>query len=144
MCAASQQFSPRAPSLVAEKIKLNRFEFVPFPIERHASIPDFVDAKATFYTTVCEPWNTEKIKKLNDLGLKVEVLWERQTKKFSGQEVRQSLIEGNENWKSMVHKAAIPLIENWGIGERLRILATPDTQLLPTDVSNGMELLSSG
>ena len=107
----------------------NCINFAPFPIDSSTQIPDFVDSSSTFYTTICEPWNKEKVSRLQQLGLRVEVLWERAQKKYSGQEVRDSLMSGDDKWRSMVHPTVAKLLADWKIADRLNSIAASPEKL---------------
>lgn len=89
-------------ALVSEgKLSFGEFGFCPFPIGQPEAIEDYVSRDAAFFTTVYEEWNEEKIKRLSEQGLRVEVLWKRSEKRYAGSEVRQ-LLRLNESFDHLV------------------------------------------
>jgi nicotinamide mononucleotide adenylyltransferase len=101
-------------SLTAAGMEPGNFGFVPFPIETPERLPGFMPITIPCLTTVCEEWNREKIKILRSYGYTVSVLWERSQKLVSGGVIRENIINGGSEWKSMVPAAtarAVGLLE---------------------------------
>jgi nicotinamide mononucleotide adenylyltransferase len=109
-------------ALVDAAVEAGTFGFVPFPIETPKRLPVFLPTHIPCFTTICEPWNEEKIAVLKQLGYEVIVLWNRPQKRVSGGVIRRDLIAGGSSWKSMVPAATATAIETLAIADRLRAL----------------------
>jgi len=105
-------------ALLDAGVAAQEFGFVPFPIETPKRLPLFLPKSILCFTTICEPWNREKIDLLRELGYSVEVLWER-SKKVTGSAVRSHLLSGDSEWEGMVPAATAKALKKWKIGERL-------------------------
>jgi nicotinamide mononucleotide adenylyltransferase len=97
------------------------FAFVPFPIETPEKLQMFLPVSVPCLTTICEPWNEKKIEVLTETGYLVEVLW-RKEKTISGTRIRQMIISGQGEWKELVPKATVRMVETLDIAARLRHL----------------------
>jgi nicotinamide-nucleotide adenylyltransferase len=115
-----------AEALVDAGVSRNSFGFIPFPIETPRRLPEFMPTSIPCFTTICEPWNHEKIKVLRACGYDVRVLWERQ-KTISSSTIRDDIAIGGRDWKKMVPPAVALRIERLNIRERLlRLRQLPD------------------
>lgn len=106
-------------SLMDEGLSGDFFTMVPFPIETPTKLGSYLPNDVTCYTTVYEEWNLRKIALLEEYGYPVEVLWTREEKAVNGSVVRQQILEGSSTWMDLVPNAAIPLIQEFGLRERL-------------------------
>jgi hypothetical protein len=77
----------------------------------------------TCFTTICEDWNREKIRVLEDCGYTVVVLWEREHKVVTGSVVREGIRAGGADWKSMVPNATLRAVERLNLRARLEDLS---------------------
>jgi len=102
------------------------FSFIPFPIEHPQKLRQFLQLAVPCFTTVCEPWNLEKIKVLREQGYEVRVLWDRE-KTITGQSVRERILSGDPSWREDVPPATTRAMELLKIVERLRRLREPGT-----------------
>jgi|ERR1700761_39101 len=109
-------------ALLDAGVEAGGFGFVPFPIETPKRLPVFLPTDVPCFTTICEPWNEEKIAVLRDVGYEVIVLWKRQSKRVSGGAIRRDLIDGGTHWRSMVPAATAAAIERLAVADRLRQL----------------------
>ncbi|UTT85414.1 hypothetical protein LZI70_03800 [Vibrio pelagius] len=108
-------------ALKDEKIDLSRIGFVPFPIDQPNKLYQFVEKDTICFTTIREHWNLDKIEKLSTSGYKVEVLWENyKDKKVSSTLIRNSMINGDDNWKNMVRPSTVKHLNSIGLGCRLK------------------------
>jgi cytidyltransferase-like protein len=89
-----------------------RFGFVPFPIERPETLPDFFDLSIPIFTTVYDEWNEHKISTLEALGGQVIVLWKRDTKEFEGARIRSLISGGDVRWRELVPSFVARFISN--------------------------------
>ena len=107
-------------SLLEVGIPRSEFEIVPFPINYPHLLKYYVPLDAHFFVTVYDDWGREKVKVLEDLGVKVEVMWERSMlERFtSGTEVRK-LIAIGEEWQHLVPQAVVRIIRELKLDERV-------------------------
>lgn len=106
--------------LLSEGYDLQQFVVTPFPIESPTELPDFVPLDAVAFTTKVEPWNDSKIDVLSRAGYHVEVLWTR-PKAIAGSSIRERIATGDDSWRSEVPEVVARRLEQWEIGERLRL-----------------------
>jgi len=110
-------------ALVEQGIALSRFTVVPFPINRPELLPHYVPTDATFYVTIYDDWGRYKRELLKSLGLRVEVLFVRESSERgpSATDVR-TLIESKGDWLPLVPTAVATYIRDNGLDEKLRRL----------------------
>jgi len=101
---------------VASLIPPDRFQVVPFPIERPEVLQNYIPITAVAYTTVYDDWNRRKIEVLASHGYRVEVLWEREAKEIAGNEVRTRIRAGDETWRDLVPLAVTTQVPALAIG----------------------------
>lgn len=101
-------------------IRDHEYSVVPFPICKPELIRKTAPAEAVYYLTIYDDWGREKERRLNELGLKTHIMWERplSDKGISGTDVRQA-IRDNGVWQSMVPAAVAKLVEAWDLQKRL-------------------------
>jgi nicotinamide mononucleotide adenylyltransferase len=119
-------------ALVEAGVDRREFGFVPFPIETPHRLPDFMPTSIRCYTTICEPWNREKIEVLRAIGYDVSVLYERTEKVISGGAIRSDIAAGGNSWKLMVPPATIEAVERLNLRSRLLKLVQADTTSVPS------------
>jgi hypothetical protein len=78
------------------------------------------------YTTICEPWNREKIDVLRAQGYLVNVLWEKSSKKVTGSAIRKDIVEGGSKWRTMVPAATARAVDQLDLRNRLLKLTSFD------------------
>ncbi len=102
-------------------ISKNEFEIVPFPIETPELIFNFVPKSAVFYMTIYDEWGHDKKRVLFELGVKIDVMWERSEaqKPISGSLVRAK-IEKYELWNDLVPDSVFKYIQKNNLEERIR------------------------
>jgi nicotinamide-nucleotide adenylyltransferase len=113
-------------ALVEAGLNLADFSIVPLPINLPGLYKYYVPLYGTFFLTIYDEWGKRKLKQFQDLGLEVEVLWEKSTqgKGLSASEVRRRMASGEE-WESLVPPSTRDLMKRWDIPERLRRLHQP-------------------
>ncbi|HEX2078295.1 MAG TPA: hypothetical protein VHG08_11320 [Longimicrobium sp.] len=102
-------------------VALTDFTVVPFPIEHPLDLPNFIPVSATCYTTLREPWNSEKITRIRQLGYNVEVVIEG-AKAIEGVVLRRMIVEKDDRWKQLVPPSTVRLVAEFGLEARLRTL----------------------
>jgi hypothetical protein len=104
-------------------IDKNRFNIVPFPINRSHLIKYYIPDHACIFTTIYDDWGRHKRDILLSLGYKVEVLWERDVtqKGITSSQIRKLIAVGSE-WESLVPKATARLIKELQLEARIRAL----------------------
>ena len=100
-------------------INKTAFDFVPFPIETPPSLNNYLPTHIPCLTTVCEPWNREKIAVLERFGYSVLVLFERKEKQITGADIRRRIREGDDTWRSLVPTATARATERLDLRSRL-------------------------
>jgi nicotinamide mononucleotide adenylyltransferase len=118
----SERISIIAQALRDERIGSERFGFVPFPIEHPQKLKQFLSSSVICFTTVCEPWNREKIEVLKKEGYPVEILWERE-KKITGSFIREQILNRQTDWKALVPRATLHAVEHLDLFKRLTDLS---------------------
>lgn len=100
---------------------LETFSVVPFPINFPRLYAYYVPMDATFFLTVYDDWGRRKRARFEELGLRVQVLWERTPKEkgIRGTEVRARMVRG-EAWEHLVPPATASLMKAWNIPGRLQ------------------------
>lgn len=110
-------------SLQASGIAFSEYGFVPFPIDSPEKLPHFVDVNTVCFTTVCESWNETKVGILRQHGYDVIVLYERE-KSVSSSDIRNSILEGSDEWRESVPEATAEFLDEIGFRSRLLELTT--------------------
>ena len=110
-------------SLLEFGVKREEFEIIPFPVDRPDVLAQYAPADAVYYMSICGEWDREKEKVLSSLGLKTEILWERdpEEKGITGTELR-ALIAGDGSWRQYMPKAAAEYLTEHGLDERIKNL----------------------
>ncbi len=106
------------------------FLVTPLPINMPELFKYYVPLNATFFLTIYDAWGRRKQERLQSIGLRTVVLWERpETEKaIQGTDVRR-LIAAGEPVGALLPPAVESLVIEWNLQERLRELAeTVDTQ----------------
>jgi len=103
-----------------------RFAILPFPIEDPLELHEFLPQTIPVLTTTYDAWNVAKIEKLQSQGYEVINLWTRSTKEVVGHQIRQLIRAGDPAWREQVPGASVPLLEEYGIAERLQTLLPDD------------------
>jgi len=90
-------------SLMEAGVSKDSFKIIPFPIEKPEKIREFTPKDAVYFITIYDDWGKSKLFKLKNLGLNVEVMWERtpEDRLTSGTEVR-ALIKKSGDWEKLV------------------------------------------
>ena len=103
------------------------FGFTPFPIDSPDDLPHFIGTEVVCYTTICEPWNREKIELLEDLGYSVSVVVERSPKQVSGHEIREGIMNGTDAWQQKLPEATVAFVKEISLRDRLlRLVNSPN------------------
>jgi nicotinamide mononucleotide adenylyltransferase len=108
--------------LVESGIPKESFAFVPFPIETPNRLSGFMPTTIPCFTTIREEWNREKIAVLKRYGYEVIVLWERAEKTVTGGKIREEILAGGSEWKSIVPPATVRAVERFNLQQRLKDL----------------------
>lgn len=108
-------------ALVENGVKREEFEVVPFPINYPNLIRYYVPMDALFFVTVYDEWGWDKVRVLQSLNVRFDIMWERDmSERFTtGTEVR-NLIVANEKWEHLVPKAVEAVIKGKHLDKRLR------------------------
>jgi nicotinamide-nucleotide adenylyltransferase len=90
-------------SMRDEGIPHSGFSVVPFPINFPERLRYYAPEGACYFVTIYDDWGRRKARLLQELGLRVQVLWERPmtTRLTSGSEIR-SLMRREGDWSHLV------------------------------------------
>ena len=121
-------------SLLEFGVKREEFEIIPFPVDRPDVLAQYAPADAVYYMSICGEWDREKEKILSSLGLKTEILWERnaEEKGITGTELR-ALIAGDGSWRQYMSKAAAEYLTEHGLDERIKNLFSAGSDRVDRD-----------
>ena len=121
-------------SLLEFGVKREEFEIIPFPVDRPDVLAQYAPADAVYYMSICGEWDREKEKILSSLGLKTEILWERdaEEKGITGTELR-TLIAGDGSWRQYMPKAAAEYLTEHGLDERIKNLFSAGSDRVDRD-----------
>ena len=121
-------------SLLEFGVKREEFEIIPFPVDRPDVLTQYAPADAVYYMCICGEWDREKEKILSSLGLKTEILWERnaEEKGITGTELR-ALIAGDGSWRQYMPKAAAEYLTEHGLDERIKNLFSAGSDRVDRD-----------
>lgn len=100
------------------------FSIVPLPVNMPELYHHYVPMDAVFYLTIYDEWGRAKLQRFKELGLNVDVMWERPLaeKGISAAAVRQAMILGGD-WQAMVPASVARLLDSWNIPDRLRSMS---------------------
>lgn len=110
-------------ALVHNNIAPNRFSFINFPIDEPTLIVDYLPKTTICYTTRCDIWSDEKIKRLEENGFIVKILFDRDENRLHARNIRELVINGDLTWKNLVPDPIAPMLVEYKFKERLRKLA---------------------
>lgn len=93
-------------ALLEAGIPHNEFDIIPFPINYPELIQFYAPQNALYFITIYDKWGEHKLKTIQDLGCKTNVMWIRtMDERFTtGVQVR-SLIARNMEWENLVPKS---------------------------------------
>ena len=111
-------------TLLENGLELSEFSIVPFPINVPELLKYYAPMDAVFFLSIYDGWGRQKKEYLEELGLKVHILWEvpLEEKGLSGSDIRNSMLKG-EPWEHFLPAAAIKLVKKWDIITRIRELS---------------------
>lgn len=97
------------------------FMIVPFPINLPELYQYYVPMDAVFFLTIYDDWGRRKLQYFKSMGLITYVLWEvpPNQKGISAGEIR-GRIAADQPWEHLTPACVPPLIERWGVRDRLR------------------------
>ena len=109
--------------LRAEGVAEKDLTIVPFPIHDPALYQEYLPLRAVFFLSIYDDWGRTKRERLERIGLRTEVLWERPAseKGIAARTVREALLTGGD-WQSLVPDETARLIKEWRIGKRLKTM----------------------
>ncbi|WP_251392384.1 nucleotidyl transferase family protein [Mediterraneibacter agrestimuris] len=103
-------------------VKRKEFEVIPFPVSQPDLITQYAPKDATYYMSICTPWDEEKYRILQSQGLKIEVLWRRNPEEMgmTGKMIRQLITSNSNEWQQHVPRSVAEYIIEHGIDLRIR------------------------
>jgi len=118
-CTYYERFKMIEAVLLEQGLERGEFDVVPYPIGRPELIKYYVPEDATHYVTILDAWGHAKNKRLYDLGLNVEVLWDDKPKGISSTMIREKIAKG-ESWEEYVPAATYKYIIDNAIDLRIK------------------------
>ncbi|WNM63139.1 adenylyltransferase/cytidyltransferase family protein [Candidatus Nitrospira neomarina] len=106
-------------SLIESGVSRDEFYIVPFPHSYPERLKYYAPSDALYLLTIYDEWGEVKRQRLESLGLRTSVLWRRKKKVTSGTELRRLIVEGGD-WKSKIPSAALKVILEHAIDDRIR------------------------
>jgi nicotinamide mononucleotide adenylyltransferase len=100
-------------------LERDEFTVMPFPLETPEVLKEFLPQDIPVITTICEPWNRVKVTTLQEAGYQVEVLWEHDSKRVSGQQVRELIAKRDPGYLNLVPQATAKMAEVLELWKRL-------------------------
>ena len=97
-----------------------RYRIGPFPIEHPEQLPAYLPATIPILTTRVDEWNDTKINILTRAGYRVEVLYARDRKGVSGDEVRRLMSQRDDAWTRLVPSPTIAYLRTLDLGSRMQ------------------------
>lgn len=109
--------------LLEQGLDLSEFSIVPFPINLPHLLKYYVPLDKIFFLSIYDDWGRQKKAYLEDLELKVHILWEvpLEKKGISGTNVRKLMVNGDK-WEHLVPKSVIEFVKENNIIKRLKAL----------------------
>jgi cytidyltransferase-like protein len=86
-------------------------DVVPYPIQAPNMIQYFVDPRAIMFTTIYDEWNMEKVRRIEEQGFVVDILWKRSIKEIEGKKVRAAMRQDWSLFSSMVPKGVTEVVK---------------------------------
>jgi cytidyltransferase-like protein len=105
--------------LLEANVPRGEFACTPFPIDDPGILPDFMSTSIPCFTTIFDRWNREKVARLENLGYKVIVLYERAEKALEGTAIRNLMLSGSLEWEKMVPPATVRAVHHLNLLARL-------------------------
>ena len=96
-------------SLLGVGLEAREFVLVPFPIQPPELIRYYVPGETVHFVRVYSAWEEEKVRRLKEHGLTVEVLDRGRQKGLSGSEVRR-LIRSGLRWEHLLPPASARVV----------------------------------
>lgn len=102
----------------------SEYEFVPFPINSPEYILQYLPEGAIFFLGLFDEWDEEKYQILKDLGVEIEILWDRAESKkgMTSTEIRARIARGEE-WASLVPKSVYTYLTESGSDQKIARLS---------------------
>jgi cytidyltransferase-like protein len=108
-------------TLVNEGVAREEFTIVPFPINFPERLRFYVPTTACFFLTIYDDWGRAKYQTLSDLGLNLNIMWERGQHELltSGTEIRK-LIAAGQPWQQLVPSPVAKVVMDLGLDQRIQ------------------------
>lgn len=106
-------------ALISNDIEEQQFSFVPFPLESPTHLKGFLPLDIPIFTTICDEWNSFKVKLLEECGYRVIVLFEREGEIIRGKTIRSCIAAGGIIWEQKVPQPSVTAVHSLQIKKRL-------------------------
>lgn len=109
--------------LKAAGLDPDAFSVVPLPINHPQRYHHYVPMDALFFLAIYDEWGRKKYEYFKQQGLRTHILRDVpiEQKGLSAGEVRDRMARG-ERWEHLVPEAAVKLLREWNVADRIRRL----------------------
>ncbi len=102
-------------------IQTDKYSFSPFPIDQPEKMKLFIDTSVICFTTILDEWNEVKVRRLEHLGYRVEVLWNRVGYKgLDATNLRALALREDSLWRNFVSPSVANQLDQLGFEKRLQ------------------------
>lgn len=106
-------------ALIENDVSRDEFRIIPFPHSHPERLRYYLPADPLMLMTIYDEWGETKLRRFQDMGLRVRVLWRREDKVTTGTAVREAIRAGLP-WEDRVPRATALAIRESGAGNRIR------------------------
>lgn len=107
-------------------VKADKFTIIPFPIELIQGLIPYFPLSGVCYTTIKDEWNIKKIRLLQSIGYRVEVIEDIEDERnvyASGSQIRLWARNSNDKWREAIPNGSAEIIDIWRKEDPDRIAA---------------------
>lgn len=119
-----ERYEMLCQALLEFKMEKKEFDIVPFPIHDTVHILQYAPQKATYFLGISTDIDREKRRTLKKIGIKTEVLWERDasTRGITEKEVLDMIIN-DEKWEKHVPKSTVKYMKQEKLVQKIKDFA---------------------
>jgi nicotinamide mononucleotide adenylyltransferase len=98
-------------ALAESGVDRERLRIVPFPHSYPDRLWHYAPPEALYFLSIYDGWGDEKARRLEELGLRTNVLWRRTERLTSGTELRAMIRSGDPSWRALVPPATRRVVD---------------------------------
>ena len=117
-----ERFHMLQAALVEFKIKKEQYEIVPFPISKPDLLSQYAPPDGVYYMSLMTEWDEARLRTLDNLGLKTQVIWDRNERQMglTSSDIKLMIAEDNDKWQMAVPKSVKDFVKKNGIDKRIK------------------------